>query len=105
ARHLTGPLRQLVGEARRLGSGDLESPIQGSDDDASPAEIVALGGAMEEMRVRLYALNRDREEYLFAVAHELKTPLSALAASVRGSPVRCWCRAMAVGSARSSSTS
>src|SRR5205823_491284 len=77
------PLHQLVAEARRIGAGDLDAPIGVGLPlaEPAPAEISALGGAMEEMRSRLKALNRSREEYLFAVAHELQTPLAALGAS------------------------
>jgi len=86
AQALSRPLRALVEAARRIGEGDLTSPVSHSGAD----EVGLLAGAMEDMRLRLRKhaeeqaqLDRLKDQYLFNVAHELKTPLAALAASVQ----------------------
>jgi signal transduction histidine kinase len=82
---LTQPLRRLAGAAARIGSGDLESPVDVEGDD----EVGQLARRMDEMRrslfqtySRLRELNQLKDEYLFSVAHEVRTPLSSLVASV-----------------------
>lgn len=83
---LTQPLRRLAAAAARIGSGDLESPVQG---DGGRDEVAQLAERMEEMRrslqqtyLQLRELNQLKEEYLFSVAHEVRTPLASLVASV-----------------------
>jgi signal transduction histidine kinase len=82
---LTQPLRRLAAAAARIGSGDLESPVDVGGDD----EVGQLARRMDEMRRSLFqtythlrALNQLKDEYLFSVAHEVRTPLSSLVASV-----------------------
>lgn len=81
---LTRPLRRLASSAARIGSGDLESPVLVEGQD----EVAQLALRMEEMRRSLYQtytqlrqLNQLKDEYLFSVAHEVRTPLSSLVAS------------------------
>ncbi|CAA9273400.1 MAG: hypothetical protein AVDCRST_MAG77-3380 [uncultured Chloroflexi bacterium] len=82
---LTQPLRRLAAAAGRIGGGDLESPVAVERDD----EVGQLAQRMEEMRRSLFQtytqlrqLNQLKDEYLFSVAHEVRTPLSSLVASV-----------------------
>jgi signal transduction histidine kinase len=82
---LTQPLRRLAGDAARIGGGDLESPVIVEGDD----EVGQLAQRMEEMRrslsetySQLRQLNQLKDEYLFTVAHEVRTPLTSLVASV-----------------------
>jgi signal transduction histidine kinase len=82
---LTRPLRRLAGAAAQIGSGDLESPVPIDGED----EVAQLAERMEEMRRslretydQLRRLNRLKDEYLFSVAHEVRTPLTSLVASV-----------------------
>jgi signal transduction histidine kinase len=82
---LTRPLRRLTSAAARIGSGDLESPVIAEGED----EVAELALRMEEMRrslhqtyTQLRELNQLKDEYLFSVAHEVRTPLSSLVASV-----------------------
>ena len=82
---LTGPLRRLAAAAARIGGGDLESPVAAEGED----EVAQLAERMEEMRRSLYQtytqlreLNQLKDEYLFSVAHEVRTPLASLVASV-----------------------
>jgi signal transduction histidine kinase len=85
ARALSQPVRALVLSVQRIGEGDLTTPVQVAGQD----EVGRLAAAIEDMRRRLLKhaeeqeqLNRLKDQYLFNVAHELKTPLTTLAASV-----------------------
>ncbi len=82
---LTRPLRRLAAAAARIGSGDLDSPVPVEGED----EVAQLAERMEEMRRslqqtygQLRRLNQLKDEYLFSVAHEVRTPLASLVASV-----------------------
>ena len=92
SRALSRPLTRLVAAARRMGAGDLASPVSDATERAAGPrrdEVAELAAEMEAMRSRLAAaaesqaeLNRLKDEYLSSVAHELRSPLAALAASV-----------------------
>ncbi|HET7767223.1 MAG TPA: HAMP domain-containing sensor histidine kinase [Chloroflexota bacterium] len=92
ARALSEPLARLVASVRRIGAGDLATPVPGPKaraTDVGRDEVGELAASVEEMRRRLAAaaesqaqLARLKDEYLFSVAHELRSPLAALAASV-----------------------
>jgi signal transduction histidine kinase len=82
---LARPLGRLTNAAARIGGGDLESPVPVEGED----EVGQLAQRMEEMRRSLHQtysqlrqLNQLKDEYLFSVAHEVRTPLSSLVASV-----------------------
>jgi signal transduction histidine kinase len=82
---LARPLGRLTTAAARIGGGDLESPVPVEGED----EVGQLAQRMEEMRRSLHQtysqlrqLNQLKDEYLFSVAHEVRTPLSSLVASV-----------------------
>ncbi|HZU06863.1 MAG TPA: ATP-binding protein [Chloroflexota bacterium] len=85
ARALSLPIRSLVVAVQRIGEGDLTQPVL----VASRDEVGRLARAIEDMRLRLLQhaaeqeqLNRLKDQYLFNVAHELKTPLASLVATV-----------------------
>ena len=96
SRVLSRPLARLVGAARRIGEGDLTTPVVPGEgagavgaEHSRRDEVAELAAAVEDMRRRLAAaaegqaqLARLKDEYLFSVAHELRSPLAALAASV-----------------------
>jgi signal transduction histidine kinase len=83
---LSVPLRRLAISAERMGGGDFETPIQGA---SSRDEVGRLAQQMEQMRAsiastysQLQQLNKLKDEYLFSVAHEIRTPMSSLVAIV-----------------------
>lgn len=85
ANALTAPLRRLAQAAARIGQGELDTTVAIEGED----EVAALATRMEEMRrsvqqtyAHLRELNRLKEEYLFSVAHEVRTPLASVVASV-----------------------
>ena len=69
------PVRRLGEAMRRLGEGDLDTPVavQG------PADIVRLGDRLEWLRARLSMLEQARSRFLRSVSHDLKTPIAAIA--------------------------
>lgn len=83
---LSVPLRRLAISAERMSSGDFVTPIPGA---SSRDEVGRLAQQMDEMRAsiastysKLQELNTLKDEYLFSVAHEIRTPLSSLVAIV-----------------------
>ncbi len=87
---VTRPLRTLALSARRMGEGDLATPLAAT---ASAGEVEALRRTLEEMRQALHARDRERETMLAGIAHEVRNPLGAmelfagaLAADLRGRP-------------------
>ncbi len=86
----TRPLRALASAARRMGAGDLATPLPPA---AAPGEIATLRRTLEEMRQALHARDRERETMLGGIAHEVRNPLGAielfagaLADDLRGRP-------------------
>lgn len=73
------PLRRMAAEARRLGAGDLATPVPVT----RPDEFGELESAFEAMRERLLALLDEKERLLGDISHELRAPLSRLAVGVR----------------------
>ena len=73
ARWIASPIVALEIAARRAGSnGSLALPTSG------PREVRSMAQAMMEMRLRLIDHGRDRARMLAALAHDLRTPLTAL---------------------------
>ena len=71
---LTRPLNDLANAAESLGRGGrhIEIPSRG------PREVKELALAFNQMQMRLERFVSDRTQMLAALAHDLKTPLTAL---------------------------
>jgi two-component system sensor histidine kinase GlrK len=69
------PVRRLGAAMRRLGDGDLETPVA----VGGPREVALLGDGLEWLRERLRSLESARERFLRGVSHDLKTPIAAIA--------------------------
>jgi signal transduction histidine kinase len=87
---VTRPLRALAAAARRMGAGDLTTPLAPA---AGAGEVETLRATLDEMREALRRRDRERETLLAAIAHEVRNPLGAmalfagaLADDVRGRP-------------------
>ena len=68
------PVRQLDRSIRRLGRGELDSPVrvEGSLD------LQELGSSLDWMRQRILELENQKSRFLQHMSHELKTPLTSL---------------------------
>ncbi len=74
AEPLARRLARLRGSADRIAHGSFSEPIV----DRAHDEIGELARSLEEMRVRLEALERSRSAFIANASHELRTPLTAL---------------------------
>jgi two-component system sensor histidine kinase GlrK len=68
------PIRQIDEAIRRLGGGQFAVPVVVS----GPQDLEQLGERLEWMRRELLDLERQKNQFLRQVSHELKTPLTAL---------------------------
>lgn len=88
SRSFIRPLYALKDAAERIKDGDLEQPLRMS---GRKDEFGELGGAFEEMRVRLkqsiglqLQYEENRKELLSNISHDLKTPITGIKGCVEG---------------------
>ncbi len=74
ARSISNPVKQLMGAAEKIGSGNLEGAI----DIRSHDEIGYLGDTMETMRRNILKRDQYLKTMLAGVAHELRNPLGGV---------------------------
>jgi signal transduction histidine kinase len=88
ARQFAVPLERLAVAARTIGRGNLDVAVVSS----GTAEVRALGEDLEQMRVRLAALDRANRQaerlatlglFTATIAHEVRNPLSAVRLTVQ----------------------
>ena len=79
SQRLTAPLQRLAAAARAVAGGDLghKVEVEGS------TEIVEVGTAFNEMTTALSESERQRQNLVADVAHELRTPLSVVQGNLR----------------------
>lgn len=70
---VTGPLNVLASAADRIGRGDADGQLPKS----GPREVRELTAAFDMMQARLSRFVRDRTQMLAALAHDLRSPLTA----------------------------
>ncbi|MFB2864419.1 ATP-binding protein [Aeromonas sp. MdU4] len=73
-RRATRPLKQLAGNAERLGRGEDIEPLQ----EVGPTEIRESIQAFNRMHTRLDRFVQDRTRMLAAISHDLRTPITSL---------------------------
>ena len=88
ARQFARPLEVLAGAARTIGRGDLGQPVPA----VGSGEFAALAAALEQMRARIEALDRQHRQaerlatlgvFTATIAHEVRNPLSAVRLTVQ----------------------
>ncbi|WP_068397278.1 sensor histidine kinase [Kribbia dieselivorans] len=80
-RRLRGPLDQVTSAARELARGHYATRVP---DVASGTELETLAAAFNTMAARLEGIEDTRRRMLSDLAHELRTPIAALAAYHEG---------------------
>ena len=80
AQTLSVRLEPFVGLSRRIAQGDLSGRISIQESD----DLGELAYALNRMADALGEVDRQRETFLAAVAHDLRTPLTALQANLEG---------------------
>jgi len=74
SRTLVAPIRRLAAAARRIGGGDLATPVP----PAPTEELGRLASTLEEMREELRARDRQLQTMLAGIAHEVRNPLGGM---------------------------
>jgi protein-histidine pros-kinase len=75
ARWLSNPIKRMASAAEKLGN-DLNSPPV--DDSSGPTEVRQASKVFNQMQMRLKQQMDDRNRFLAAVSHDLRTPLTRL---------------------------
>lgn len=75
ARAVREPIERTVAAADRVAAGDFGARM-GTD---GPPEFARLGRAFDGMAARLEATDRQQREFLADIAHEISTPVNAVA--------------------------
>jgi signal transduction histidine kinase len=78
ARGMTSPLRQMVSATRAMARGDYEQRVTATSRD----EVGELARAFNKMAGELAEVDRMRRDLVANVSHDLRTPISALRASL-----------------------
>ena len=68
------PVKDLTQEIHQLGTEGFSHTIEIS----GPEEVQALGSKLEWLRQQLHETDRQKQQFLRHISHELKTPLSSL---------------------------
>lgn len=71
---LSRSMRQLDTSIRRLGSGEMEEPIQVT----GPSDLRYLGERLEWLRTHLLELEVSKQQFMHNVAHEIEAPLQGI---------------------------
>ena len=71
---LSRSMRQLDTSIRRLGSGELEEPI----DVEGPSDLRYLGNRLEWLRTHLMELEVSKQQFMHNVAREIDVPLESI---------------------------
>lgn len=83
---LTRPLSQLVDAAAKLADGDYAAPLPAAKDDEMNALIRAfsrMSAAIDERETALRTQAEERQALIDALAHEMRTPLTAILGGAR----------------------
>ena len=73
-RFITSPLSSFASVAHSIGRGAYNQSVK----EEGPQEVVQVARALNEMRDRIRTMIDDRTSMLFAISHDLRTPLTRL---------------------------
>ena len=76
------PLRDMADAARRFGRGDFTARVTGYEKAAD--EIVDLAESFNTMATSLAKVEKQRDDFIANVSHELKTPMTTIAGFAEG---------------------
>ena len=76
------PLRDMADAARRFGRGDFTARVTGYEKAAD--EIVDLAESFNTMAASLAKVEKQRDDFIANVSHELKTPMPTIAGFAEG---------------------
>jgi two-component system OmpR family sensor kinase/two-component system sensor histidine kinase BaeS len=79
SRRLTAPLQRLAAAARAVARGDLDQQVHAEGSE----EMIEVAQAFNEMTTALSESERQRQNMVADVAHELRTPLSVVQGNLR----------------------
>ncbi|MFZ0390407.1 MAG: HAMP domain-containing sensor histidine kinase [Calditrichia bacterium] len=74
AKTIARPVDKLIGFSRELGRGELKTPVP-SD---IKGELQVLAGALDSMRSDISRGQKEKEEMLAQIAHEIRNPLGGI---------------------------
>jgi two-component system, OmpR family, sensor histidine kinase BaeS len=79
AKHLSDPIKRVISVSSRIAKGSYKDRV---DEDSSTKEIVELAGAINSLSQSLEDQEELRRRLTTDVAHELRTPITALKSHV-----------------------
>lgn len=80
AKTLTDPIHRLAAGARRIGNGNWDTRV---DETQAPGELGVLAREFNSMSEKLGDLDRLKDQFVYAVSHDLRNPLGAIMASAK----------------------
>nr|WP_122011672.1 ATP-binding protein [Maliibacterium massiliense] len=80
ADHMTRPLREMSGAAKKIAQGDFSQRVKVSSRD----ELGELAASFNRMSADLEGLEQMRRDFVANVSHELRTPMTSVQGFIQG---------------------
>ena len=80
SRRIVNPLAEVIAASRAVTAGKLDARVE----VRGPQDLVVLTDSFNQMAARLERSDRERRDLLADIAHELRTPLSAIRGRLEG---------------------